>query len=56
MMLYCPDCAEDVEAEVDDCSFGHEFGVEYIYDYYCPNCHRILHTSHSRPRKEIEEP
>ena len=56
MNLFCPDCDDEVETEVDDCSFDHEFGTRWLIDYYCTQCHRLLLTEHSRPRKEVEEP
>ena len=56
MTRFCPDCNEDVPERVEDNSFDHEFGTQWCVDYYCYQCDRLLHTAHSRPRKEVEEP
>jgi len=54
--LFCPDCNDEVPVIIDDCSFDHEFGVEWIFDYHCAECERLLHTRRSKPKPEFNEP
>jgi hypothetical protein len=54
MQFYCPDCGDTVPVEVEDNSFDHEFGTEWIFDYHCHKCKRLLHTRRERPTRVVE--
>lgn len=54
--FFCPDCKDLVDTEVEDNSFDHEFGVEWIFDYTCRQCGALLKTERTRPTKRNCEP
>lgn len=54
MTLFCPDCGDDEAVYVENHSFDHEFGTEWLFDYHCAKCSRLLRTERNRPRREKE--
>jgi transcription initiation factor IIE alpha subunit len=34
----CFECQLRRKAEIEDCSFDHEFGTEHAYVFRCPQC------------------
>lgn len=55
-LLYCPDCKDLVETEMENNSFDHEFGTEWLFDYKCGQCGSLLKTEHSRFKRSSCEP